>query len=297
MPRLSVTDRLQQVLIHCNVPRDMQRQIQNAMFSPTSTFLAAQKREARTNNGWDALRDEVRAVLRGLKSNVGKQPAYIREEYEAYISVVAQVCNDIDAARCMLVKDRTTDDPDAPRVPATLADIKRMAERRNAADPENPGPRCTSQWPTWVHPETVTTVCDAFLRAYALANRGQGKRVRPFLTLPLLDYNKARLKLFRGFITSQREAMATIWPTDNPQSHVPHHALHLCALRMAERYLDVWDSKFTKDKYHALHDPLPIQWTHLLDPTMRERIRRADADPQDMSTEGLGTYYSGPTTG
>ena len=288
MPRLSVEARLRAVLVLNSVPPDLQRRIMNGMFSPVNNIGAILRQQARIENAWTVLLDDVRHVLQGLRSNVHKQPEYTKEIYARYIDTVLKARDDITAASMMLVKD--PDNPEGTRIPATLKDATRLAAKRNAALKDN-GPTCNSRWHTWVHPDTIIELRNAFEVAYAKAGRKGGKRVTPFLTPEVARYNMTRLTTLRAFIESQRQVLARNYPSNTPFSHVPHHALHLCALRMAERTLDVWEEADAKNKYHGLDNPLPVKWVHLLDHTMRERVARADASPQDVSLEGIEAFY------
>ena len=288
MPKLSVSERLDGVLYHLNVPRDLHRKIMNCMYSPSSTFTADQKKAVRTDAAWNGLLGNVRAVLRGVKSNANKQPAYTRDAYIRYIEAITQARDDIMAASQMLLKDKN--DPDGPKVPATLDDIKRLAAKRNKAT-NTDGPTCTSRWQTWIAPSLRTEIRNSFDIAYTKADRGSGKRVTPFLTPDIVAYNVERMQLLRDFIDVQRSKLSLVWPTDHPQSNEPYNALHLAALRMAERALNAWDKAFARDKYHALDNPLPVTWLPLLTADMRERIREADLNPRDVTIYGIESFY------
>ena len=204
--------------------------------------------------------------------------------------------DDIVAASMLMLKDKA--DPHGPKIPATLDDIRRLAANRNAKLGED-GPTCTARWHTWVAPADRKAMRDAFELAYTKAQRGAGKRVTPFLTAEVTQYNKTRMEVLRNFITDQRAAMTNWSPDDTrdpteqrqPYSHIPHHALHLCALRMAERTLDQWAASLAKNKYHGLDNPLPVAWTYLLDSTMRERIKAGDENPASVSILGLDSFY------
>lgn len=296
MPRITHYDRTDQALRHFGVPADMHRKIMNALFAPNSKWASAQKKSARIENSWKTLLDDVRAALRGLTSNVHKQEGEMRVLYEQYIDLVRQARDEITYASILLLKDKTN--PDGPKIPATLDDIRRIAAKRNAKLGID-GPTCTARWHTWVAPADRIALRRAFDLAYTRSLRGAGKRVMPFLTADIVQYNKTRMEVLRNFIADQRAAM-TNWspddtrdPTDNrqPYSHIPHHALHLCALRMAERALDQWEASLRTDKYHGLDNPLPIAWTHLLDSPMRERIRAGDENPSSVSVIGLDSFY------
>lgn len=292
MPRISVSDRLSAAMTHFNVSVDMQRKLINAVFSPHSSYNATLKKSARVENTWKTLTDDVRAVLRGLASNRYKQHDDMRELYDQYIGMVRTARDDIVAASGVMIKDRTN--PDGPKIPATLDDIRRLAANRNRKLGID-GPTCTSRWHTWIAPADRAAMRTAFEIAYAKAQRGAGKRVTPFLTSDVVQYNKTRMETLRGFIADQRAAMTAYRPDDHehrqPMSNIPHHALHLCALRMAERALDDWAKSLAKDKYHGLDNPLPVQWTHLLDATMRERVRSVDENPSAVTLIGLEQFY------
>jgi hypothetical protein len=288
MPRINFNDRLRAVLVHHAVAPDLQRHIMNDLFSPTSSFSAEHKKQARNENAWTVLLGDVRQVLLGLRSNMHKQPECTKEIYERYVATVLKARDDIIAASTMLVKDPAN--PGGPRVPATVKDTARLAAKRNTALKEN-GPTCNSRWHTWVHPDAILELRNAFEVAYIAAGRKGGKRVTPFLTPEVARYNADRLHALRSFIESQRQVLARNYPSNTPYSHVPHHALHLCALRMAERTLDTWEEAHAKNKYHGLDNPLPVKWIHLLDHTMRERVTRADASPLDVSIEGIESFY------
>ena len=293
MPRISVSDRLDSALRLHNIPAETHRGIMNAMFTPNSSHAKSVKQSMRIENAWKTLIDEVRAVVRGLMSNRYKQHEDIRPLYDQYIDLVRQARDDITAASMLTIKDKA--DPNGPKVAATPEDVKRMAANRNRKLGID-GPTCTSRWHTWVAPADRKALRDAFETAYAKAQRGAGKRVTPFLTSDVTQHNKTRMEVLTNFIAAQRRALAVSDPLmgldlDRPYSHIPHHALHLCALRMAELNLHRWKTAIAKDKYHGLDNPLPVQWTHLLDHDMRERLRAGDENPASVTIAGLESFY------
>lgn len=281
--RTTALDRLVTSLTARRFSAETIRLICNDVFSPTigrRSVLAAE-------STWDNLEHEVRAAIKAVATNRSKWPPQYKELYERYLALIREARDDIDNARNMLVRDPDT--PDGPKVPAKVADITRLAAKRNAKTNTN-GPTCTATWQTWIDPKARDDLINAF-DAVFLDNKTKGNRPRPFMGGNIKSHTEAAITRLESFIERQRTVL-TIPGLRHPTAPTPYAALHLAAIRMAERALDKWKAEYKRDPYIALTNQLPVNWMHLLEPEMRARIIAADKNPASVSPEGLSAFLT-----
>lgn len=257
------------------------RMVFNAVHAPAGKTRAMVGEEL----SWAALQDSILRTERLTTSNRKKWRPEYRALYEEYVTVLRKIRDDIYDARNMLVRD--PDDPHGAKVPATIKDITRLCAKRNAKTGVE-GPTCTNAWQTWVAPDVRRNLCDRFDAAHALAGR-KGASPRPFLSTATRQRVENTLENHRTFIARQRSVLC-IPNMRHTVASTPYAALHLAAIRMAERELDNWESQHKRDPYLALNAPLPVNWLHLLAPDMRKRIAAADKNPKDVSLRGLDKF-------
>ena len=293
--KVSLQTKLRRALDRRDIPPHAQREVFNAVFFRLSAENVAIKEEAAFN----ALLSEVRAHRRSVRSNKLKVDPAIRHLYDEYVVLVEGAIADIEGAAVMLLKN--PDDPTGPRVPATLARITEMAARRakHAKDTHlPPTPLCNASWPSWVDPTARRNIIDAFDVAYTQLGRTRGRRFIPFTTTSLVSATNRQIIRHRKFIESQRAALAaTPAPaagTGN-SNHDLYRALHLCALRMAELWLDGYERDIKKGFKNMRTDPVPVNFRHLLTNELRARVRASVADPTaPIDPTGLASFI--PTT-
>ena len=283
--KLSVQHRLRASLERRRIAPDLTRLILNDVFSPASTLKPMLIDEA----SWDSLIAGAQHSIFNLTSNKSRWPADMVHLYEEYRSLIHDTRAGIEKARDALVKD--PDNPDGPKIPLTLARATAIAAARNrkrAAAGEPLGPACGTHWPSWVDPDIAADLTARFDRANAMRGGGRGKRVVPFATTSVIkDMNRAIVR-HRKFIDDQRAIVA-----DRPHGMGSTHyrALHLCAMRMAELWLDGYERDIKQHIRHPAFSPVPVNWLHMLTRDMRERVRRADADAMDIEPDGLYSFY------
>lgn len=284
--RPSYHTKLTRALERQRIPADKAREIINDVFSPASTLLKTVKAET----AFDNIIANIRAAKRSVTSNRTKWVPALVPLYEDYLAVLDRTINDVRDASALMLKD--PDDPKGTRVPATLERITAIAAKRNAHARQAgqfPGPSCTANWVSWVDPNECHRIILAFDQAYTLMQRGQGRRFIPFSTASLAKDTHRGIHRHRAFIEAQRTALAD---RPNGKGSTHYRALHLCALRMAELWLDGYERALKTKHRHPATDPIPVHWMHLLTSDMRQRVRDADADPsQPIDPTGLGSFY------
>jgi hypothetical protein len=293
--RVTSAERLRKLMVDHRIDPHVARDIHNGVFGPNAPD---ESRIIKEIAEFKTLAADVRRIRRGYVQNRHRRPEDMRTLYDRYEAVLDQVIYDIEKASMALVKD--PDNPEGPRVPLTLKRCAEIAAKRNAklrAAGEPVGPACTSLWVTWVHPQVIHDLVEDVQIAYDRTGRSQGNRFQPFNELSVRQSIKRAEGIHRAFIAHQR---ARLYETDAEPTHAaktgrvshPYAALHLCALRMAELWLDGYarDIK-TKHKHPALN-PIPVNWLHLLTPEMRKRIRDADENPASVSRDGLDSFLN-----
>lgn len=283
--RVSVQDRLLRALSRRDIPFHIQREVVNEVFAlrtPTGTAL---QREV----SFASLISAVCAAKRTVMGNKTKWHPALVTLYEEYVAMLTQTHDTMVHMQHLLVPD--PENPHGAKVPATLPIITALAKRKNdkcARDGLPPLPSCTASWPTWIAPADKTRLIEAFDMAYARMGRGRGKRFIPFHTTALVHSMGRAVLRHRKFIDDMRRSVG-----DRPEGKGSTHyrALHLCALRMAELWLDGYE-RDTKAKHrHPATDPIPVNWMHMLNTDMRHRVAAADASPTDyIDPTGLGSF-------
>ena len=292
MPK-SLETRMLATLLSRGVPWRVAKETINDLFGIPEVRGENRKK----NNGFATLKAEVRAVIRTLKSNRNNRIPALRPTYLEYETLIRKVLADIEEAELLMLKD--PEDPEGPKKPATLHQIATLAKNRNRALLRQNlplGPECNTSWPTWVAPATRASMVLAFEKQYALYTADKthpGRRFVPFVTASTTKRTNALIVRHRKFIDDMRSTLA-----DCPegQASTPYRALHLCALRMAEMWLDKYEKNVALQTLNPAVTPVPVNWQHMLSPEMRQRIRTADANPEEpVSPEGLGSYLSAYT--
>lgn len=287
--RVSVQDRLLRALSRRDIPFHIQREVVNEVFVLRSPIRDELRREA----SFASLISAVVAAKRTVMGNKTKWHPALVTLYEEYVALLTQTHDTMVHMQNMMVPN--PEDPHGARVPATLAIITALAKRKNdkcARDGLPPLPSCTAAWPTWVAPADKTRLIEAFDTAYARMGRGRGKRFIPFHTTALAHSMGRAVLRHRKFIDDMRAATC-----DRPDGKGSTHyrALHLCALRMAELWLDNYEKDIRLKHRHPATDPVPVNWTHMLTSDMRQRVAAADANPTDyIDPTGLGSFLDEP---
>jgi hypothetical protein len=280
--RTSVQTKLRAALDAYRVPLDTQQGILNAVFNRASTENATTK----AVSAFDLLLCEVRAARRAVMGNKGKADVAFLPLYEEYVSMTDRAVADIDAAKHMLLKN--PEDPDGARVPATLTRITAIAAKRAAHAEANglpPTPTCTASWPSWIDPAERKRIVEAFDARYTALNKGSGRRFIPFSTVELTRSMDRAIAKHHKFIAHQRAVLG--------EGTTHYIALHLCALRMAELWLERYVGDVKKRRKNPGIDPIPVNWMHLLTRDMRARVRAADADPSaPIDATGLHSFLN-----
>lgn len=255
-------------------------------------FIFAPQRQSRKQTGdeltWDILIKDIRLAINGIATNRTKWKAPYREAYEEYLAILRQTKADIESARrSVMVVDPSN--PDGPRLPATVHDVHAIAVKRNKKLGLD-GPTCTASWQTWIDPSVRAALTLRFARIHQLELGGKGTPPRPFMGDNIKRNAKDMLARHRTMIKYNRERMAD-GATTHPTSTTYYGAVHLAALRQFELALERWETSFTLNQMIALTDPLPVNWHAMLEPAMRERLRRAEKDPGDIDTQGITSFY------
>ena len=296
--RITQATKLLKLMSEHRIDPHIARDIHNGMYGPNS------REEGRVYKEIEEFRTliaEVRRIRRGYVQNRNHRrdhPEELRALYDRYEAALDQAIYDIDKARMTLVKD--PDNPEGPRVPLTLKRCAEIAAKRNAklrANGEPVGPACTSLWVTWVHPQVIHALVEDVQIAYDRMGRSQGNRFQPFNELSVRQATTRAAGIHRAFIKHQR---ARLYETDADATHAaktgrvshPYAALHLCALRMAELWLDGYARDIKAKNKHPALNPIPVNWLHLLTPEMRKRIRDADENPASVSRDGLDSFLN-----
>jgi len=288
--RPSIADKLRRALNRRDIPEHIQREVMNEVFIRQSDTAKAIKAELT----WDSLIQEVQSSIANLTSNRSRWPTHMVPLYEEYRQVMHDTKANIEAIRYTMLPN--PDDPTGPKIPATLPLVRALAARRNEKLRKSGAalmPACTDHWPSWVNPHTVQDLIRRFEQAYNANGGGRGKRLIPFATTSVTKAcNKAIIR-HRSFIEAQREAILAADPDadrDYTRVHQPYGALHLCALRQAEMWLDAYERDTKKRLRHPATHPVPMNWTHMLTADLRARIRAADENPASVTPEGLGSF-------
>lgn len=283
--RTTAQTRLLRALSRRSIPSHICTSIINEVFFPLSDARIADASAA----SFDTVLAEARQAKRAVLSNKSKWVPELADLYEQYVQVVQAAIDDIDGTRTALVTD--PDNPEGAKIPlslsrATAIRASKNAKLRAAGKPE--GPSCTANWPTWVDPAKRRELIEAFDAAYLSIGRGRGRRFIPFATTSIVKDNTRAMLRHRKFIDDQRDILS-----DRPDGMGSTHyrALHLCALRMAELWLDNYARDLKARTIHPALNPVPVNWTHMLTPEMRARLREADADPGAVTPEGLTSFY------
>lgn len=270
---------------------------------------APRRRMAQSDAAFDLIQQEVRDHRRTVLGNKSKWRPELVHLYEHYISILDGIIADVDACRAVMV--RNPEDPNGPKIPATLADITRISAKKNRQlcgddfDPDSERdihvfmePPRTSVWTSWVSPIVVDHIATAFVDAYAACGAGKGQRFRPFVTVETRRRRARQIAIHRTFIDNQRESIFKASPPDERGRVASlYGALHLTALRQAERMLDSIEKPDYRSTYaratrgHPVLDAVPVNWRHLLTPEMRKRLKAADEDPSSITPNGLDSYY------
>lgn len=288
--RPSLHDKLRRALDRRDIPWHIQKDILNEVFLKGSTTSAAVKDDVT----WDSLLNGVQHSIAVLTSNRSRWPAHMVPLYEEYRQIMHDTKAEIIATRATLLPD--PDNPKGARLPATLDVVRKLAARRNDKLRKTGAPlmpACTDHWPSWVSPAKVSDLIERFERAYDLHGGGRGKRLIPFATTTVTKSLNRTIVRHRAFIDSQRNAILAADPDadrENGRVHQRYGALHLCALRQAEMWLDNYEREVRKRTKHPVLDPVPVNWLHLLEPELRRRVRAADENPAGVTPEGLGSF-------
>jgi hypothetical protein len=284
--RISAQTRLRRALNRHDIPLYIQHEVFNATFAPRSELLTTLSNES----SFDGLLSDARNAKRAILSNKSKWPDELAVPYTRYIDCIQDVIGAVDSARRALLKN--PDDPDGPRIPASLSRITEIAAKRvkkAQANGEPTPPLCNAGWPSWVDPTLRQSIIDEFDRAYTLMGRGRGRRFIPFATTSIIkDMDRAIIR-HRKFIDDQRAVVADR-PNTTGSTH--YRALHLCALRMAEMWLDTHEREIKARTRNPATHPVPVNWMHMLTKDMRERIRAADENPADINPMGLTSFFN-----
>lgn len=287
--RIPIETRLRRALDRRDIPEHVRRAVYNDVFTKSKANAVLID-----ENSWDSLIAGLQHSIFNLTSNRSRWPADMSALYEQYLRIMRDVRADIDVHRAKML-----DDPDGPagtKVPATLALVTAAATKENAAllkQGKPIGPRRGTHWPTWVDPAEARELVSKFEQAYAVRGLSRGKRLVPFATTSIAKETNRTILRHRKFIEDQRDAVLNADPhADRVNGRVSTHygALHLCALRMAEMWLDNYERDVKKRLRNAALDPVPINWGHMLTKEMRQRIKAADENPGMVTPEGLTSF-------
>jgi len=289
--KTSAQDRLRYALEVHGLREDIQRKIFNYVFAPK----AGSRKRVATEMTWEQLKRDIRGAIASTASNRRNWRADYVDIFEDYLKLLRQTRDTIEStwATAMMPDPDAKGNPDAPRVPASVAEISRRARLMNQKNGID-GPTCSTMWQTWIDPAARHAIERRFDDAFIAATGGKGTKPRPFLATNVRRVTKTQLTRLRAFFANQRRILADPDVTardDTPLATTPYAALQLAAIRMAERAVDAWEQTRAIDAMHALSDPLPVDWRHLLEPAMRERLRKADEQPQLVDLEGIRDFY------
>lgn len=280
-------DRLKQALRDVDLPVELQQRIFNAVFAPR----AKTRKIVSAELTWDALLRDITAAINNLRSNVKKHRPEYRECYAEYLQLLLDTKRTIESTRALAtMKDPNSPDPEAPRIPATVAEISRRAVLRNMKTGMD-GPTCGTLWQSWVAPADRKWMTERFEMVFNNAMGGRGICPRPFVTSNVKRSADAAVTRLRSFIDNQRRTYAD-GPTLHPTSTTPLGALMLAATRMCEIALDRWVKERNRNAQHALTDPLPVNWVLMLSDEMRLRVTQATLNTANVSLEGLADFYA-----
>jgi hypothetical protein len=270
--------RVQEALILFNIPLDKQREIMNEAFGMTASAVAKHRKEASyIAQSWVSTLEPLRKYRRTLAGNKAKWPEDMRAIYDSYLRVVDAVLLKMHAAS----EERTLADETAR---AALVNARRLKEGQPSLGTRD------KRWQSWVPPHIRDQITQDFETAYAKSSRKGGNRMTPFITHDMRSGSDMRVRRIKGVIQSVRDHMRT--PSQSGDyAHTPYRALYLAAARQAERALAVCLAAHKLCKSNVYDKPVPVNWTHLLTPEMRQRMRDADRNPDAVSIEGLTHFY------
>jgi hypothetical protein len=286
--RKSASDKLVTALAEAGVSEAQQRFVVNRVYGPKELRTVVDTDERK----WAQLISELAAHIKSFNSNRFKAPAYTRPLIDEYYQLLRDTRQYIEATRDRLFKDPSNPHPDAPRLVATIAMARAARTKINdrlraAGQPE--GPSCGVHWQSWIAPSVRNDLIKRLEIAYVNAGIGPGRRTVLFVTAVSKKRNVDSAARLRSFFDDQRRVYAT--SEDGTRANNAFGALALCGIRMAERALEFWEKQVSRNQVYAIVNPLPVNWRHLLDQKMRERIAAADENPAAVTLDGLGSFY------
>lgn len=241
--------------------------------------LLAETPEDRADVAWAALLDELQTDRRSIMGNLSTRPAYLREHYLAYISIMDKV-----RERMLIAQSKGT--PEDARRAAAIANAQREQEGKpvNGTD--------SNTWVSWVPPRVREQLCAAVSQAYVAAGSVRGKRFVPFTSTAKRRELKQRTDNLTKTIKRVRSTHESF--PNSGRAYTPYRALYLCAARMAEKELYRRLKAYELGTQNPIDNPLPVNWLALLDAPMRQRLRQAQENPHAVSPEGLAHFYEAP---
>lgn len=273
-------DLLLAALVQHGVQPHLHLPILNDVCGPKAVASAG-KRGGAESLRWKALLAQLQYDRRTITSNRARWAPELVPLYEDYIALM----------------DRTRERIEAKSMEYTMREVAQAAYRENQRRLRDKLPPIGShgaQWQTWVSPKKRTEFCDAVAAVYATIERGKGNRWVPFQPTSFRREMKARTERVRHAIASVVRLVSC--PT-YPGHHVAntyYGALLLAATDMATKELNRRVAHHKTGLLNPFDHPIPVQWVHLCDATMRARLKAAHLNPAAVTPDGIERFYMPP---
>lgn len=286
--RPNISDRVRTALSEAGVSTDKATDVLRRAFGAPSV----RGRASADDDQWETLLSTLSIHIRSFNGNLSKTPAHTSPLAREYYDLLRATRMKIQTAQSRIL----VDDAKGSRLPNTLAAERAQQAQINRALKAQGLPLVgahTGVWQTWVDPVVRRDLAARVETAYTNAGVGVGRRWQPFITPESKRTSTQRLKMLRNVIADQRRAIQL---PGRDRANTPYGALHLMALRSAERRLDEWEKDVSRNPMHAVDLPLPVQWQHLLPKNVRERVAAADATggAAGVTLEGIHMFYEEP---
>ncbi|CAB4241024.1 hypothetical protein UFOVP228_52 [uncultured Caudovirales phage] len=234
---------------------------------------------------WKALLAAVRHARYSVVSNRATWKPETAELHQLYVDIMSSVIKKVEAAMVKLKPDGT------PHTVRSFSAHQRKVNAERISAGQKPLGDCNAQWPSWVPPHIRHDLYQRFDTAYTQSGRTKGNRLTPFAPKALKAHAMGRIAKLRLVFASHRR-VHSMYP-DRDLGATAASALFLAGTRMAEIALNRLETGIKSGRLHPFENPVPVNWTHLCDHAMRERLRAAAANPHSiMLVDDLLYYYS-----
>lgn len=273
-----------QILNRSDIPPHVQREVLNEFENPRKDSLIA------IDNEWKELLARVRHSRTMLMTNKTRWSPELAPLYQEYIDIMSIVVQKVQEAAAVL---------DETGKPISIeAFTKRRADenKRREAQGKRPLAKCGTRWQDWVPAHVRSELMLKVENAYGVHGSLRGARFVPFITREIKKEHAIRVSRIESALKTILRQCANCGQVP-PMSDNKTAALYLAARAQALRALNKY-----KKSADLLNDPCPVNWLHLLEPRMRERIntvRRAQraGDVFVVPLDWCHTFYIEPING